>query len=132
MKTAAKKANTIKIDDHWKRVKAYLPTILLIIGTALSGYATVVQFTLSPKSADERSRLQRSQLVVDIAEGQRDQWQIALNQELARDKRNNAVLSVAALEYIRAAARWRAYLKMRVSEERSSSRFPSLDTCPDV
>jgi hypothetical protein len=97
------------------------PTALAILGTLILCYATILQLTKAPETAETKSRLQRSQLVIDIAEGQRDQWLIALNQELTRDKPNRSMLAAAALESITTNARWRSYLAMRTAKSQDEA-----------
>lgn len=96
------------------------PILLAVIGTVLLAYASVLQLTKIPDTAEERSRLQRSQLVVDLAEGQRDQWLIALNQEQTREHPNPAMLGVTALEYIETTERWRSYLALRSADSQEA------------
>jgi hypothetical protein len=96
-------------------LKDFWPTALVILGTLILGYATVLQLTKAPETAETKNHLQRSQLVIDIAEGQRDQWLIALNQELTRNNPNRSMLAAAALESIKTNARWRSYLAMRTA-----------------
>jgi hypothetical protein len=97
------------------------PTALAIVGTFILGYATILQLTNAPETAETKGRLQRSQLIIDIAEGQRDQWLIALNQELTRDKPNRSMLAAAALESITTNARWRSYLAMRTAKSQDAA-----------
>jgi hypothetical protein len=98
------------------------PTVLAIFGTAVLGYATFLQFTKAPEASENRSRLQRSQLVVELAEITRDQWQIALDQELIRDKPNQSMLAETAFGNVSAAARWRALMLMRVAKTEEEYR----------
>lgn len=108
--------------SRWNFVAEFWPTFLAIVGTFILGYATVLQLTRAPEIEETRNRLQRSQLIVDITEGQRDQWLIALNQELTRDKPNKSMLAEAAFESIQASARWRSYLAMRVANSQDAYR----------
>jgi len=97
------------------------PTAFVIAGTLILCYATFLQLTKAPETAEAKSRLQRSQLVIDIAEGQRDQWLIALNQELTRDKPNRSMLAAAAVESITTNARWRSYLALRTAKSQDEA-----------
>ena len=105
-------------------IATFWPILLAIFGTGCLCYATFLQLTAAPQFSEEKTRQQRGQLVVDIFEGQRDQWRIAVNQELAREKRDPAVLAVAALEALRSTARWRAVLGFRAA--RSKEEYQSM------
>jgi hypothetical protein len=99
----------------WQSASDFWPIVLTVIGTTALAYAAVLQVTRSPETAEAKTRLQRSQLVVQIAETERDQWNIALNQEVTRGTPNQAMVRAAALQLVETTARWRAFMAMRVA-----------------
>jgi hypothetical protein len=67
------------------------------------------------QATGEVSRLQRSQAVVDTDETQRDQWLIALDEEIVKDKPSPALLSAAAHNALECTVRRESHMAERVS-----------------
>ena len=65
-----------------------LPLALAVIGTVGLANSWIRQNRELVGAYENLSRLQRSQLVIDTDEIARDQWLIALDQELTKEKPN--------------------------------------------
>ena len=93
-----------------------LPLMLLVVGTSTLAYSWWLQNTDLSDANDNISRLMRSQLVVSQWEAKRDQWLIALNQEIAKEKPHPGVLALSASESLKATAIWQSYMALRVAK----------------
>jgi hypothetical protein len=93
-----------------------LPLLLAVIGTVSLTTAWVRQNRELVRAYDNISRLQRSQLVIDTDEIARDQWLIALDQEIAKQKPNEDFLATAAHGALEGFLRWQTHMEGRVAE----------------
>lgn len=66
---------------------------------------------------DELFRLQRSQTVVEAFEIMGDQWQIALNQEITKEKPNAPFLTESAYKSLEATAYLQSYMASRTASD---------------
>jgi hypothetical protein len=89
---------------------------MAMIGTAALAYSWQMQNQELVKASDDVSRLQRSQMVVDIDEIQRDQWLIALDKDISSVKPDPELLSVEAREAFEATLVWETHMKGRVAD----------------
>ncbi len=96
-----------------------LPLVAAVAGTLSLIYAWKLQNYDVAAAADTRGLLMRSQLVVNLWEAKRDQWVIALNQELIKPKPDRQFLSMAAAEANKATLMWQGYLKVRTTKAQS-------------
>jgi hypothetical protein len=93
-----------------------LPLALAAIGTLALIYSWVHQNRELVRAYEEMSRLQRSQLVIDTDEVARDQWLIALDQEMTKQKPDEEFLAVAAHGALEGFLRWQTHMEGRVTE----------------
>jgi hypothetical protein len=93
-----------------------LPLVLATIGTIGLGYSWYIQNFELVRATEDVSRLERSQLVIDSDEIARDQWLIALDQEIIKQKPDEAFLSAAARAALEGVVRWQTHMMGRVSE----------------
>src|SRR5262245_23868713 len=92
-----------------------IPLVLAATGTAALVYSWSNEKQKLARASEEVNRLQRSQLVIDIDQVARDQWIIALNQELSKSEPNQDVLAVAANAAVRNFVTWQSHMEMRVA-----------------
>lgn len=92
-----------------------LPLGLAVIGTLGLIDAWDHQNRELARATENVSRLQRSQLVIDNDEIARDQWLIALDQEISKPKPNEEFLTNAAQGAIEAFLLWQTHMKIRVA-----------------
>jgi branched-subunit amino acid aminotransferase/4-amino-4-deoxychorismate lyase len=67
------------------------------------------------KARENLARLQRSQLVIDIDKVGRDQWLIAMDQEIAKAKPDPYFLAFASRGALEGAVRWATHMEGRVA-----------------
>ena len=93
-----------------------LPLALAVIGTVGLTLAWVRQNRELVRAYEDIARLQRSQLVIDTDEIWRDQWLIALDQEIAKEKPNEEFLATAAHGALEGFLRWQTHMEGRVAQ----------------
>lgn len=93
-----------------------LPSMLAVIGTALLIISWVRQNRELVRASEDVSRLQRSQLVIDTDEIARDQWLIALDQEMSKTKPSQELLAAEARGALEGFLRWQTHMEERVAE----------------
>jgi len=103
-----------------------LPLALAVIGSFGLAYSWQVQNRELVHAYDDVTRLQRSQLVVENDEVWRDQWIIALSQEVVKDKPNEVWLAETAHQALEGVVRWQTH--MRGACNRIIERIPGT-TC---
>lgn len=108
--------------SHGWLVSPGLPLALAVIGTLGLAYSWDVQNRELISAVDDTTRLQRSQLVIDIDEISRDQWLIALDQEIAKEKPNADLLAVTAHGALEATLQWQSHMKGRVADSQDEYR----------
>ncbi len=97
-------------------LNSVVPLVLAVIGTAALIYSWSYEKQELARAYEEVNRLQRSQLVIDTDEVARDQWIIALNQEIGKSKPNQDVLAVTARGALVTLVRWQSHMEMRVAK----------------
>lgn len=100
---------------NWYR-GPFFPIALAIIGTSGLTYAWVRQNHELIHAYEESTRLQRSQLVIDLDEIARDQWLIAFNQEVGKEKPSDDALITDAEGSVEAVLMWQTHMAGRVAE----------------
>lgn len=93
-----------------------LPLGFAVLGTVALAYAWKVQNYDLASATDIRASLQRSQLVVNLWEAKRDQWVIAMDQELTKTQPDRLFLARATAEASKATIMWQGYMKVRVEK----------------
>jgi cell division septum initiation protein DivIVA len=88
-----------------------------VLGTLSLAYAWKVQNYDLAVAQDTRITLQRSQLVINLWEAKRDQWVIAVNQELAKSRPDQLFLAAARAQANKATIMWQGYMKLRVEKD---------------
>jgi hypothetical protein len=91
-----------------------LPLVLAAIGTIGLINSWARQNRELVRANENVYLLQRSQLVIDIDEIARDQWLIAIDQEIAKEKPNSEFLVVAARGALEGFLRWQTHMEGRV------------------
>ncbi len=71
------------------------------------------------RASENVARLQRSQLVIDIDEVDKDQWIIAFTQERNKSQPNEQVLTVTARGAVSSVAMWESHMEMRVASSQA-------------
>ena len=92
-----------------------IPMLFAVAGTAALVYSWSVEKRELARVSEALNRLQRSQMVVNIDQLARDQWLIALNQELTKAEPNSDFLAVAANEALTNFVIWHSHMEMRVA-----------------
>jgi hypothetical protein len=93
-----------------------IPLVLAAFGTAGLFIAWHSQYLTLAAATDTRMTLQRSQLVINLWEAKRDQWVIAMNQELSKTAPNRAWLARTLAETNKATIMWQGYMKLRIEK----------------
>src|SRR5258708_31309830 len=93
-----------------------LPLGLAVIGMVALTIAWVRQNRELILANEDMFRLQRSQLVIDSDEIARDQWLIALDQEIAKEKPDAEFLVIAAQGSIEGFLKWESHMEGRVAD----------------
>src|SRR6266850_6073007 len=100
---------------HW-RLNSAFPLVLAGAGTLALIYSWSYEKHQLARASEEVSRLQRSQLVIDIDEVARDQWIIAFDQELSKSEPSHDVLAVTANGAVVNLITWQSHMEMRVAK----------------
>jgi hypothetical protein len=98
-----------------------IPVALAVLGSAALVVAWHSQNVALAAATDTRLSLQRSQLVISLWETKRDQWVIAMNQELSKTSPDRAWLARTLAEANKATIMWQGYMKLRI-EKNSEAR----------
>jgi hypothetical protein len=72
----------LRVHPFWDSV--VIPIVLTVLGTTALIGAWRSQTVVLSAATDTRLSLQRSQLVISLWEAKRDQWVVAMNQELTK------------------------------------------------
>jgi hypothetical protein len=94
-----------------------LAVLLIALGTLALAIAWRLESHNLADVNDELFRLQRSQTVVEAFEIMGDQWQIALNQEITKEKPNVPFLTESAYKSLEATAYLQSYMAARTASD---------------
>jgi hypothetical protein len=93
-----------------------LPLLLAVVGTMGLANSWIVQNRELTRAYEDVSRLQRSQLVIDTDQIARDQWLIAMDQEIAKEHPNEELLAATAHGALQGFLMWQTHMEGRVTE----------------
>ena len=93
---------------------------LTLIGSLLIFASWLTQNWLKVRWENEKARLERSQLAVDIEQTRMDEWTNTLWQELHKEKPSREVLGLSALKIIETSSNLSAWIRGRLMDDPAS------------
>ena len=99
------------------RHRSWWITTLTAVGSTLLLGSFISQNYYKSRWSDERARLARSQLVVDVAEVRMEHWQTLLRSEQSRPAPDQELLKLAALKYIESLGNLEAWAAVKTMQD---------------